>query len=135
MKHSQKIGIAAIVVLLGACFLPWAFYPDLNKAFTGFFSEGNSYGRPGRTFVVLGIVAIVFFLLPKVWAKRWNLLIAALILSYAIKSFILFSGCYHGICPQKKIGIWLMLIASIVTMLMAVFPDTNLSGSQKKKSA
>ncbi len=134
MKHSQKIGIAAAVLLIIASILPWTFHPDLNKTFNGFFSEGGNYGKPGKVFIVLTVLAIFFYIMPKVWAKRWNLLITALTLAYAIKSFILFSGCYRGICPEKKAGLWLMLICSVIMIVMAVFPDTSLSTSDKKES-
>ena len=131
MKYSQWIGILAVILLITACFLPWTWYPDLQKAFTGFFSEGNNYGRPGRVFVVLGGIALIFFLIPKVWAKRWNLFICAINLAFAIKSFLLFAGCYRGICPEKKIGIWMMVIASSLMLLMAIFPDVKPRDQQK----
>ena len=51
MKHSQWIGIAAALLLVGASFMPWAYFPDLGKDFTGFFSELNRYGRPGEVLV------------------------------------------------------------------------------------
>ena len=126
MKYSQWIGVVATLLLLVACFLPWAWYPDLQKNFTGFFSEKNIYGKPGRVFLVLGVFAVIFFLIPRVWAKRWNLFTGALILAFAIKSFILFSGCYSGICPDKKAGLWLMLGSALLILLMAVFPDQKL---------
>jgi hypothetical protein len=50
-------------------------------------------------------------------------------MAYAIKSFILFSGCYRGICPDKKTGIWLMLFSSLAMLAMAVFPDMQLKKS------
>jgi len=130
MKYSQWIGIVAACILVVSCFMPWTFHPDLQKNFTGFFSEDNIYGKPGKVFVVLSMVASSFFLLAKVWAKRWNLVITAILVAYAIKSFILFSGCYGGICPQKKEGLWMMLISSVVMLLMAVFPDVKLSEKQ-----
>jgi hypothetical protein len=37
-----------------------------------------------------------------------------------------FSGCYRGICPAKQMGIWLMLGASILLLLMALMPDMKL---------
>ena len=126
MKYAQWIGLTAAVVLVIACFLPWTFHPDLQKNFTGFFSESNNYGKPGKVFIVLSVLAVAFYIIPRVWAKRWNLLITALIVAYAIKSFILFSGCYHGICPEKREGLWMMLIASVIMLLMAVFPDMKL---------
>ena len=135
MKNSQWIGIAAAVLLIVSCFLPWTFYPDLDKHFTGFFSEENRYGKPGVLFTGFAILGIVFFLIPKVWAKRWNLLVGALTLAWAIRSFILFSGCYKAICPKKEIGLWLMLFASGLILLMSFFPDLRLkqnSGADKR---
>lgn len=125
MKYSQWIGIAAAVILVVACFLPWTFHPDLNKEFTGFFSENNMYGKPGKVFTWLAVIAIIFFLIPRVWAKRWNLLVGALTVAFAIKSFIVFSGCYRGICPSKLAGLWIMLLAAIVVLVMALLPDVK----------
>lgn len=133
MKYAQWIGVIAAVILIIACFLPWTFHPDLQKNFTGFFSENNIYGKPGKVLIVLAILATTFFILPKVWAKRWNLLITALLVAYGIKSFILFSGCYGGICPQKKEGIWMMLISCLLMLLMAMFPDMKLKEKETSK--
>jgi hypothetical protein len=126
VKNSQWIGIAAALLLIGACFLPWAYFPDLQKDFTGFFSEKNTYGRPGKVFVFLSVIAIILFLTPKIWAKRANIFVGALTIAFGIKCFLLFTACYKGICPDKKLGIFLVLIASAVMTLAAVLPDIKL---------
>ncbi|HTI10999.1 MAG TPA: hypothetical protein VL832_20655 [Puia sp.] len=126
VKNSQWIGIAAALLLIGACFLPWAYFPDLQKDFTGFFSEKNTYGRPGKVFVFLSVLAILFFLIPKVWAKRANIFVGALTIAFGIKCFLLFTACYKGICPDKKLGIFLVLIASAIMTLAAILPDIKL---------
>ncbi len=131
MKYSQWLGIAASLLLVAACFLPWTWHPDLNKNFTGFFSENNVYGRPGRVFIVLAFFSILFFAIPRVWAKRWNFLVQALTSAFAIKSFVMYTGCYRGICPTKQPGIWLMLIAAVIMLVMAVVPDITLKGTKK----
>ena len=131
MKYSQWIGIAASLILVAACFLPWTYHPDLKKEFTGFFSENNVYGRPGRVFIVLAVAGIIFFLIPRIWAKRWNLLVTGLATAFAIRCFIMFSGCYRGICPEKKAGLWIMLIASLVMLVMAILPDIKLKTANK----
>lgn len=131
MKYSQWLGIVASIVLIVACFLPWTWHPDLNKNFTGFFSENNVYGRPGRVFIFLTAFAIIFFLVPRIWAKRWNLLVVVLTTAFAIKSFIMYSGCYRGICPEKKAGIWIMLIAALVMLVTAILPDMKLKDSPR----
>ena len=132
MKYSQWIGIAAAIMLVIAGFLPWTYHPDLNKNFTGFFTENNVYGKPGYVFVWLSIITIVFFAIQRVWAKRWNMFICALVLAYAIKSFIMYSGCYRGICPDKLAGLWIMLASAALMMAMALFPDIKLKEEPKK---
>ncbi|HUR09805.1 MAG TPA: hypothetical protein VM012_00460 [Flavitalea sp.] len=123
MKYSQWIGIVAIILLIVSCFLPWTWYPDLQKHFNGFFSENNTYGRPGRVFIFLAIPALIFFLIPKIWAKRWNIFVGAILFAYAIKTYILFSACYTGICPEKKPGLWMMISAAALTLVMTIIPD------------
>jgi hypothetical protein len=135
MKYSRWIGITAVIILITACFLPWTFHPDLNKNFTGFFSYENMYGKPGKVFIVLSVITVAFYLIPRVWAKRWNLLVTGMTVAYAIKSFIVFSSCYRGICPDRKAGIWLMLLSSIIILAMAVFTDMPLKETGKKEAA
>lgn len=123
MKYSQAIGIIAAVVLVLSGFLNWAWYPDIQKYFTGFFSENNMYGKPGKVFAFFALIATIFFWIPKIWAKRWNLLVCSLTLAFAVKTFILFAGCYRGICPVKQPGIWVMLASAILMMACALLPD------------
>lgn len=126
MKYSQFIGIAAALLLVGVCYLPWGYYPDVQKEFTGFFSENNAYGRPGKIFIFFCCLAIPLFLIPRIWAKRANLFVCALTLAFAVKTFILYTACYRGICPEKHIGIFLELLAPIIMTAAAVLPDTQL---------
>jgi hypothetical protein len=123
MKYSQWIGIAAALLIIAACFMPWAYFPDLQKDFTGFFSEKNMYGRPGKVLIFFSVIEILLFAIPKVWAKRANILIAALTIAFAVKSYILYTSCYGGLCPDKRIGIFLMLGATLITLIAALVPD------------
>lgn len=123
MKYSQWIGVAAAIILVISCFLPWTYHPDLDKTFTGFFSEKNAYGRPGRALIFLAFLATMCFVIRRTWAKRANFFIAATLVAYAVRSFIVFSGCYRGICPGKKEGLWIMLLSALVILIMAVLPD------------
>lgn len=127
MKYSQRFGIIASLVLIVSCFLPWTYHPDLDKVFTGFFSENNAYGRPGRPLIFLALIALACFVIPRVWAKRLNLFVCVVLLAYAVRSFIVFSGCYRGICPEKKEGLWIMAISAGIILVMAVLPDTKIT--------
>lgn len=131
MKYSNWIGVAVALVFIAACFFPWAYYPDLDKTFSGFFSEANRYGRPGKVLVFFAVIAIVLFVTPRIWAKRFNMLILALTVAFAMRSYFVFTSCYHGICPEKRTGIFIILIAPIVMLLAAVLPDLKLKEEKK----
>ena len=130
MKYSQWLGILALALLVISSFLPWTYHPDLDKTFTGFFSENNVYGRPGRVLFVFAFLSALCFVIRRVWAKRINFFVCAVIVAYAFRNFIIFSGCYRGICPEKKEGLWLMIIAAIVSLVMAVIPDIKIAGKK-----
>lgn len=127
----QWIGLLACVLLLVACFMPWAYYADIRETFTGFYSYKNEYGRPGKFLSFTAIAGFILMYLPKVWAKRVNLFLCAIALGYAIKTYILFTSCYNAYCPEKKAGIYLMLICTVLMMLAAIFPDLKMRNKQQ----
>src|SRR5580658_11130239 len=133
MKYSQWIGVAAALLLAAACFMPWAYFPDLGKDFTGFFSEQNRYGRPGKLLTFFSAVMIVMFVIPKIWAKRTNMIVAGITVAFVIRSYILYTGCYGGICPGKRAGIFLLLLASILTVVAALLPDLPVKQEQQNE--
>ena len=108
-----------------------------GKGNYGFYPPGsvhyylNNYGKPGKVLVTIGIAAMVLMILPKIWAKRTNLFVCALGMGYAIKSYILYVSCYNAYCPEKKIGIYLMFISTIMMLVCSAFPDMKLD--EKKK--
>ena len=127
VRYLHWIGLAACITLIVSCFLPWVYYADLNQSFTGFYSYKNEYGKPGKFLMIFAAISFLFMLLPKVWAKRANLLITPLTLAYAIKSFILFGSCYNNYCPEKLFGLYLMLACAVVMLVAAVFPNVRVA--------
>lgn len=127
VKYLHRAGIIACLILIASCFLPWVYYADIKQTFNGFYSFDNHYGKPGIFLSFFAVLALVFMLLPKVWAKRTNLFIAALTVAYGIKTFILFSSCYNNYCPQKLFGLYLILLCPVVILLASVFPKLKLT--------
>ena len=126
MKYAPHIGMAAALLLIMCCFFPWAYYPDLQENFTGFYSKQNQYGKPGKTFIFLSVLAIVLFLIPKLWSKRINQFVGVLIFAYAMKTYFIFTACYTGICPQIKIGLVGMLLFSIFILVSSLLSKTSI---------
>lgn len=127
VKILHWLGIAACLVLIISCFLPWTFHADINQTFTGFYSYLNKYGRPGKFLTFFALLTLAFMLLPRVWAKRANLFICAFTIAYAIKTFTLFSSCYNNYCPQKLFGLYLMIGCTAVMLIASAFPNVRLT--------
>ncbi len=133
------MGLTACVVLIVSCFLPWAYFADAHitteaeRTFTGFYSYGNNYGKPGKMLVTIGVIVFTLMLLPKIWAKRTNLFVCALGVGYAVKTYILFVSCYNAYCPEKRAGIYLMLIATIAMLISSAFPNVALKNTDSDK--
>lgn len=117
-------------MLVVACFMPWTYHADLKETFTGFYSHENYYGKPGVFLTIVAIAAFAFMYIPKVWAKRTNLFLCAIGVGYAIKSFILFTSCYNAYCPEKKPGIYLVLICTIIMLVSAALPDLKIKNKK-----
>jgi hypothetical protein len=131
MKYYKVIGVLACIALFASCFMPWAYYPDLQKSFTGFFSEKNIYGRPGVVFTFFASVSILLIFINKIWAKRIFIFIQALNIGYLLKTYAIFTSCYKGYCPEKQYGLYFLIISSIVLLLVSFFPDIQLTEEKK----
>jgi len=131
MRYMKWIGLFAVALLIFACFQPWVIILSKNIIVSGVDSTGTNFGKPGYTHFVLSIFFIIFHLIPKLWAKRWNLLIVALNIAWAIRNYFIISMCREGECPEKKIGLWLVMISSVLMLLAALFPDIELKEEKK----
>jgi len=130
MKYAKEIGIAGCILLIIACFLPWTYYPAIGETFTGFhvkrFANGNYYGRPGMFLTLIALFSIVLFYLPKLWAKRVNIFLAAFLASYMYRTYRIFTGSIIEGEVESRIGIWIAILATVIMLIASVFPDMKL---------
>lgn len=130
MKYMKWVGIFAFLILVISCFLPWIAVTNLSIEAGGMNAGGTNFGKPGVLHLILGIAFLIFHLIPRLWAKRANLPVTALNMAWAIRNFFILAICRGGDCPDRLLGLWLMLIASILMLVAALFPDVKLN--QKK---
>lgn len=131
MRYMKWIGLLAVVLLVVSCFFPWVIIPSKNIVVSGVDSTGTNFGKPGYAHFILGFFFVLFHLVPKLWAKRINLLIVALNLAWAIRNYLIISMCREGECPEKQVGLWLVLAASALMLIAALFPDIQLKQEKK----
>lgn len=126
MKYSQVIGIFAVLAMIGICYLPWVYIASIDSIVTGFQSRGTAFGEPGLMNVILSVVCLVFFLVRKIWAKRINVFIGAIDFAWSVRNYLLLTVCQAGECPEKRIGLYLQLVATFIILLMTFLPKIEL---------
>ena len=131
MRYMKWIGLAVAALLVVSCFSPWVFIESRNITISGIDAGGTNFGKPGYFHFVLTAFFLFFHFVPRVWAKRSNFFITALNLAFAIRNFFMISACEGGECPEKKTGIYLMLLASVLMLVAALFPDMKAKGGQE----
>jgi uncharacterized membrane protein len=145
LKYTHWIGVAAAILLVVSCYMPWAWYPDLNMSFTGFFSYKNYYGKPGKLLQLFAGISVCMFLLIRYGIRRagtslkvvvviTQIIIALILFTYALKNFITYSRCYSAaVCPERLTGIYLMLFSAALLMVMSLLPDIKLENATSQK--
>jgi hypothetical protein len=107
--------------------MPWVIIESQQITVSGVDAAGTKFGKPGYLHFVLAFFYIIFTLISKLWAKRANLPVVAINSAWVIRNFFLLAVCRGGECPNRQPGFWLMLLASIVMLLAALFPKMEIS--------
>jgi hypothetical protein len=122
MRYATWIGIAAALLLALACTMPWVLIPSKQLIISGIDATGTRYGKPGYLHLLLGVFYLIFTLVSAVWAKRANLVVVAFNLAWALRNFLILSLCRGGECPERLMGLYWLLVASILMLVAALFP-------------
>jgi hypothetical protein len=127
MKNSKWIGLLSVIMVIVVCFMPWIYIPSVGLRIGGLFANGNqNYGKPGIINIICSAGAAIFFLLPQIWAKRTNIFFCGFNMAWSIRNFILLGRCYMGDCPVKQTGLYVLVIASAIMLLMSLIPDVEI---------
>jgi len=95
----------------------------------------HNFGRPGLMNIFCSVGAALFFLLPRIWAKRTNVFFCGFNIAWSIRNMILFSRCYAGDCPEKTASLYIILAASAVMLLMSFIPDIAVQQEGEKSTS
>ena len=126
------MGIVAAILLVISCFLTWVTIASKNIVITGLDAAGTNYGRPGYFNLLMTLFFVVFTLIPKIWAKRINLLVTALNFAWTIRNYFVITACMAGECPEKHSGIFLLILASVLMLISSLFPQLKLPGEKNR---
>lgn len=125
MKYMKWLGVLAVGLLIYSCFSNWIAVTDRGVIAGGMDAGGTNFGKPGYFHLFFALLFLPFHLIPRLWAKRANVVVVALNMAWAIRNFFVLAICRGGDCPERLLGLWLMLLASVLMLLAALFPDMN----------
>lgn len=133
MRYSKYIGVVAAAALIAACFLPWVVVPGLNITLNGLNGKVNdqvSFGTQIISHSFFCLLMIVFFVLPGIGVKRANVVIGAIHVAWAVKNYYVFTACRVGECPEKKIGVYLIVLLSIIMLVMTLLAQVKFKNEE-----
>ena len=120
------MGIVASLLLIVVCFLPWTHYVSINETFTGYhvkrFPNGPYYGRAGLIITIIAVMLLAGMFSGKLFLKRANLFLAAVLVAYAARTYILFTSSLFPGEVEKKVGILLIIPLSVLILISTIFP-------------
>ena len=126
MRLMKWIGVASALLLIAACFMPWVIISAKNITVSGIDTTGTNFGKPAYFHFLMIILFLLFTFIPRVWAKRSNLLVTGINLGWAIRNYFIITMCRGGECPEKQMAVFLIIIASALMLASALFPDIKL---------
>lgn len=127
MKYTNWIGLLSAIVVVIICYVPWIYVPSANLEIAGMYaSSKQNFGRPGLVNIIMSVGAAIMFIIPFIWAKRTNIFLCGFNIAWTIRNYILLSRCYGGDCPEKKAGLYILMIASVLMLLATFFADVKM---------
>lgn len=126
MRFLKWAGALAAVLLVISCFLPWITIPFKDILLTGVDTTGTNFGKPGYFHFLTASLFLLLHFIPRIWAKRWNLLVIGLNTGWALRNFLLIPACSGGICPNREIGLYLMAFSSVLMLIAGLFPQMKI---------
>ena len=122
MKHSQTIGILLTLLLFFCTTQPLVIIESRNWVVTGWDAGETNFGQSGKFLFYIGILAIVFFAIPSINVKRFNMAWAALLVAWSFRNYLVLSTCAMGECPQKQWALYACIILSFGILIMTFLP-------------
>lgn len=113
--------VASIIVLVISCFFPWVSIDSRNIVVTGFHAEAIRFGQPAWIHITMAILFLFLLLLNKVWSLKTAFFVSAFNIAWAVRNFIALSSCSGGECPTKHVGLYAMLLSSILASVCMLF--------------
>lgn len=106
--------LLVVAALIAGCFLPWMTIESKGITITGVNATGTDFGKPAAFHFLWVGLFLLFFLVNRVWSRRIAMVFTAFNVAWAFRNFFVLPMCQMGECPQRRAGLYLVFISSIV---------------------
>jgi hypothetical protein len=106
---------------------PFIIIESRNWVITGWNPVGSSFGQSGKFLCFFSALSALFFALPYIWAKRFNMVFGALMLAWAFRNYLILATCQMGECPQRQWALYGCIFLSGLILLMTFLPKIKVS--------
>lgn len=125
MKHREKATLKimtfriafllfVVALLIVGCYLPWMTVESKALTITGMNATGTRFGKPGLFHLIWAALCLLFGAVPAAWSQRFFLIVAAFNLAWALRNFLFLPACQMGECPVRRVGLYVVLAASLL---------------------
>lgn len=131
MRWMKWMGVLSAISLILSCFFTWVVITSKNIVVTGVDATGTYFGKPGYFHLLFSTIFLIHSFVPRIWAKRINVVVAGFNLAWAIRNYFVVSTCRAGDCPEKHVALYIVLVSSILILLASLFPDVKMKAPGK----
>lgn len=126
MQPIRWLAILTAAMVIIACFFPWVSVDSKNFMVGGFRSSANNrFGEPGILQLSFCSICILLLLINRVWSIRTAFFIAAFNIAWALRNFVVLSACSGGLCPEKHVALYVLLIGSFLLIGLISFVEVR----------
>ncbi|HUQ97228.1 MAG TPA: hypothetical protein VM010_06160 [Chitinophagaceae bacterium] len=126
MQIKKSALLLLALLMLGSVFFPWVVIESKGITITGMNAAGTAYGKPGVLTLLFGGLVFIFALVPRIWAHRICLFASALHAGWALRNFLILSGCQGGDCPARQPAFYVYLISSFLLLVAVLLQDVKM---------
>lgn len=120
MRTTKWLATLAALLFLGAHFFPWVIIESKSIVVSGLDASGTRYGKPGLFSLIMISIFFLLNFIPRTWAHRACIILAALNMGWTFRNFALLSMCYGGECPVRQTAFYIYFITGLLLLLLVL---------------
>lgn len=134
MHYTRWLTLTLAVLLIACTYFPWVVIEEKNIVISGVSAIGTRWGKPGYFTILLSAIIFIMTLVPRIWAQRVSIVMAALNVGWALRNFFLLSACSGGICPQRQPALYLYLALALLLLPAILIQKLKLQRTEGQES-